>query len=159
MKEAYYFPHDVNASQDPKMMTLISECGLMGIGAFWIIIEILHQQEWGAIGRPLVTQYLAFYGRMGSYDQIMIDRCEKALFSTKLLIEQDGMVTSDRVQKNFQMRESVREAGRLNAMKRWGGNREPMGTHSDPNAKKGKENKEKEKLRPTYENLKKAGML
>lgn len=144
MKEAFYFPHDVNAIQDPKMMTLLSECGLMGIGAYWVLIEILHQQEWGAIGYPQACQYLAFYGKQGSWDQIMIDKCQKMLFDTGLLILEDGMVSSKRVKKNFERRDNVRELGKTNANKRWGANGGPMAPQCDPNAIKGKEKKGKE---------------
>ena len=60
-KEAYYFPHDNNAIQDPKMMTLLYECGLMGVGLYWIVIEILHQQESGMITAEELTRFVNFY--------------------------------------------------------------------------------------------------
>ena len=44
MKDAFYFPHDSNATDDPKIMILISELGLEGYGIFWILIEHLRNQ-------------------------------------------------------------------------------------------------------------------
>lgn len=43
-KDAYYFPHDSNASFDPKCVLLIEQLGLEGYGAFWILIEYLRDQ-------------------------------------------------------------------------------------------------------------------
>lgn len=44
MKDAYYFPHDSNAKDDPKMVMLIEQLGLEGYGIFWVLIETLREQ-------------------------------------------------------------------------------------------------------------------
>lgn len=44
MKDAYYFPHDSNAKDDPKCIMLIEELGLEGYGIFWTLIETLRDQ-------------------------------------------------------------------------------------------------------------------
>lgn len=44
MKDAYYFPHDSNAKDDPKVVMLIEQLGLEGYGAYWILIETLRDQ-------------------------------------------------------------------------------------------------------------------
>lgn len=44
-KEAYYFSHDANARHDPKILALRSEYGVKGYGIYWIIIEMLREQE------------------------------------------------------------------------------------------------------------------
>lgn len=41
MKDAYYFPHDSNAKDDPKLSLIIEDLGLNGYGAYWVIIELL----------------------------------------------------------------------------------------------------------------------
>jgi len=43
-KDAYYFSHDANASNDPKCILLIEQLGLEGYGIFWILIEALRQE-------------------------------------------------------------------------------------------------------------------
>jgi hypothetical protein len=43
-KDAYYFPHDSNAKDDPKCIMLIEELGLEGYGIFWVLIETLRDQ-------------------------------------------------------------------------------------------------------------------
>ena len=44
-KDAYYFSHDSNAKDDFKCMLLIEEMGLEGYGIFWLLIEVLRDQE------------------------------------------------------------------------------------------------------------------
>jgi hypothetical protein len=45
MKDAYYFSHDSNARHDPKILSMISVYGMAGYGWYWVIIEILREQE------------------------------------------------------------------------------------------------------------------
>ena len=44
-KDAYYFPHDSNAKDDPKIMILIDTLNLEGYGIFWVLIETLRDQK------------------------------------------------------------------------------------------------------------------
>ncbi|BFH12311.1 DUF4373 domain-containing protein [Paenibacillus melissococcoides] len=44
MKEAYYFSHDSNARQDPKILAMRSVYSSEGYGWYWIIIEMLREQ-------------------------------------------------------------------------------------------------------------------
>ena len=44
MKESYFFSHDYNARQDPKMQELLMDFGVAGIGVYWCIIEQLYEQ-------------------------------------------------------------------------------------------------------------------
>lgn len=43
-KDAYYFPHDYNAKDDPKCERLLYEMGQEGYGIFWTLIEVLRAQ-------------------------------------------------------------------------------------------------------------------
>lgn len=45
MKGAFYFPHDYNARNDPKIIKLMRVHGLAGVGAFWCIVEQLYQND------------------------------------------------------------------------------------------------------------------
>jgi hypothetical protein len=163
MKETFYFPHDSNAIQDPKMIMLLNKCGLFGVGAFWVVIEILHQQRCGGIGVAELQSCLSFYGKQGSWDEALIGVTEKALFETKLLVLKDGIVYSERVINNLKKRDELSKSGRENAMKRWGNDANPMRTHRLPYAIKERKGKEsiigdvatKQSLkRPTPEELK-----
>lgn len=44
MKDAYYFQHDYNARNDPKLQEVLLEHGVAGIGIFWCVIEQLYEQ-------------------------------------------------------------------------------------------------------------------
>lgn len=43
-KDAYYFPHDCNARNDPKILALRSVFGAEGYGVYFMLIEILREQ-------------------------------------------------------------------------------------------------------------------
>lgn len=45
MKEAYYFSHDSNASQDEKILNLRADHGWEGYGIYWAIIERLRDTD------------------------------------------------------------------------------------------------------------------
>ena len=45
MKDAYYFSHDSNARHDPKILEMRAAYGAKGYGWYWMIIEILRDQE------------------------------------------------------------------------------------------------------------------
>jgi len=44
-KDSYFFRHDSNAKDDPKISFLIEDLGLEGYGAFWVIIELMRDQS------------------------------------------------------------------------------------------------------------------
>lgn len=45
MKKTYYFQHDYNARNDPKLQALIIEMGVAGIGIYWCLVEMLYEQD------------------------------------------------------------------------------------------------------------------
>jgi len=45
LKNTYYFSHDGNARNDPKILSMRSVYGTEGYGWYWIIIEMLREQE------------------------------------------------------------------------------------------------------------------
>lgn len=44
MKKVFYFQHDYNARNDPKLQDLLAEHGVAGIGIFWCVVEQLYEQ-------------------------------------------------------------------------------------------------------------------
>lgn len=44
-RKAYYFSHDSNAKDDPKCMLLIDQLGLEGYGIYWVLVEVLREQN------------------------------------------------------------------------------------------------------------------
>jgi len=44
-KDAFYFSHDANARNDPKILAMRSICGSEGYGWYWMLIELMREQE------------------------------------------------------------------------------------------------------------------
>lgn len=44
MKDTYYFPHDYNARQDPKLQDVMAHHGVAGVGIYWCLVEMLYEQ-------------------------------------------------------------------------------------------------------------------
>ncbi len=44
-KDAYYFSHDANAQDDPKIMLLIEQMAMEGTGIYWCLIEKLRSEK------------------------------------------------------------------------------------------------------------------
>jgi hypothetical protein len=43
-KETFYFPHDYNARTDRKLVNVLMRHGLLGIGLYWCLIEMLYEE-------------------------------------------------------------------------------------------------------------------
>lgn len=56
-KETHYFSHDYHARADRKLVNIIKELGMEGIGIFWCIVEMLYE-EGGTL--PIEYDSLAF---------------------------------------------------------------------------------------------------
>lgn len=109
MKETFYFSHDYNATQDPKMMALISTCGLAGVGMYWILIEILHQQPESRILHKSFEDYIEFYGRMDGDTEQVLNKIKQMLINVGLFVQEGDFVYSERVLKNKKERERLSE--------------------------------------------------
>ena len=107
MKEAYYFPHDTNATQDPKMFMLLTSCGISGIGMYWIIVEMLHQQKDGKIPEDMYDSLLKFYCTTQNQGTIVYEKIKQVLNTTGLVLNKDGFVYADRVLRNKELRSEV----------------------------------------------------
>lgn len=44
-KDAYYFSHDANARNDPKILDMISQYGIISYAWFWVLVEMLREQS------------------------------------------------------------------------------------------------------------------
>jgi hypothetical protein len=139
-KEAYYFSHDANAKEDPKILQLRMEMGWEGYGLFWAIIEMLRNESdfrmrthYKGIAFALQTQEDSIKRLINDFDLFQLD--EQYFWSESLL-------------KRMELKEERSEKARESAKKRW--NRDidanAMRTHSDGNANamQLKERKEKE---------------
>lgn len=119
MKDSYYFPHDTNARDDPKICALIAEYGLEGYGLYWCLIEMMHAQGGKIEKFPKLYEGLAFQFR--STTQAVLEAVEAMLNLLQLFEEDEKYIWSKRVLKNIEERNLKRiaksEAGRRGGLK------------------------------------------
>lgn len=134
MKESFYFSHDHYARHDKKMVTLLMNEGVSGIGVYWCIVEMLYE-EGGKL--PLSdSKRIAFELNT---DEATVTR----VINSDLFVRQSECFYSESVFKRLQYRKEISEKAANNAKKRWG-NATAMRPHCEGNAlNKSKVNKSK----------------
>ena len=127
-KEAYYFSHDANAKDDPKILQLRMHLGWEGYGLFWGLIELLRnqpdyrmQKHYMSIAFALQTDQKKIESLVNDFD----------LFAT----DQDSF-WSESLLKRMELKEEKSEKMRNAANKRWNkdSDAKAMHKHSISNA-------------------------
>ena len=146
-KDAYYFPHDSNAKDDPKCVLLIEQLGMEGYGIYWMLIETLREQ-------PDYTYPVANIPALGrryntTAEKVKTVVCNYGLFTVK----DDKIFFSDSLNRRMLVFEEKRakrsEAGRLGNAARWKKSqtdRNAITMRSQFIASKVKKSKEKESI-------------
>lgn len=145
MKDAYYFSHDSNAKSDPKISAMINQYGIEGYGRFWIVVEILREQQQYRL--PL-KKYI--FDALAMQMQCAAEAAEnyiKDCIETFELFASDGEYfwSNSLIRRMKQKEDRSRQASEA-AKKRWeqsGSNANAMQTQCGSNASKGKESKRK----------------
>lgn len=106
MKETFYFPHDNNAHTDPRLMSVFMECWLAWIWLFWIIIELLHQQEDGKITKEQFDNYVKWYAGKETWTRVE-QLLDTYLTNDLLCLTDDEMIYSNRVLQNKKFRDDL----------------------------------------------------
>jgi hypothetical protein len=150
-----YFSHDVNASNDPKIVRLKLGYGLAIEAIYWHIIEALHKES-GTMDYELVFAIVST-DIMGEEIRTQLKQDYNAkdviyfMLDIGLFELEDGFITNLRVVKNLkeqdEKHQKAKENGKKGANKRWGDSdpiATPEKTDSDPIAiKESKVNKSK----------------
>jgi hypothetical protein len=156
-KDAYYFSHDSNARQDPKILGMRSIYGSEGYGWYWIIIEMLREQHdykvkinkyvWNAIAMQLQCtpeKAKSFVEDCINEFELLVTDAEY-FWSKSLLIR---MIAKDEKSENAKKAAEARwskdqshKASKQSQTKR---NAVAMHSHSKSNANKEEESKEEE---------------
>jgi hypothetical protein len=128
--DTFYFPHDYNSVQDHKIITLLNRCGLEGLGAYWIIVELLHQQNDAKVPYLVFENHIKMYGKLNNKTEEQLSDICSCLIETELFKKEGDFVFSERVKANKQHREEIAEkrsfAGKKSAEKRFGNQVEPI---------------------------------
>ena len=157
-KDAFYFPHDSNAKDDPKIVMMIEQLGLEGYGIFWVLVEILRDQ-------PEFKYPLALLPAISRRYNTTTEKVKAVVMNYGLFqIENDEFFFSESLNNRMLPLLERKEQARLAAHKRWekqrqlvennNGNADAMRIHSNSNAHpmpKREEKKREEKSIPVFE--------
>lgn len=122
-KDAYYFPHDCNARNDPKILALRSVFGAEGYGVYWMLIEILREQP---DYRLQVTKYL--YHALAMQMQVQKERLQEIVEAccnefvegdSPLLVNDGEYLYSSSLLRRMDKVDDISRLRREAAQKRW----------------------------------------
>jgi len=108
-KDSYYFSHDTNARHDPKCSALISEYGTEGYGVFWIMIEILAEQE-GYKLKKFNKLYDGLARQMGIDIEQTRSMVEALIHDYELLDQDDKFIWSNSLIRRMEIKNAKRQA-------------------------------------------------
>lgn len=140
-KDAYYFSHDANAQDDPKLMLLIEQLGMEGIGIYWCLIEKLRSEKDYKLPLSVIKPFANRW-------RTSAEKVETVVKNYNLFKIVSENFFSVRLKKSMQEKT---ERARLSASVRWG-DANALQPHNTRNANgmqndaiKGKESKGKKK--------------
>ena len=111
MKETFYFPHDYNARNDPKLKNVLIDLGVEGIGVFWCIIEQLYEQ--GGTLPISSSKSIAFALHVDS------EVVDKVVNNYGLFKHDDENMWSDSVFNRLNRRKNISDKRKIAALSRW----------------------------------------
>lgn len=142
MINSFYFSHDFNARNDPKIKRLFMRHGVTGYGLFWAIIEDLYQN---ANALPTDYESIAFDLRSDC------ETVKSVINDFGLFVITENIFHSDSVQRRLDARSEKVEKAKKSAQARWDGKKKDEtrecnanALENDANAMLLKEIKEKE---------------
>lgn len=127
-KDAYYFSHDSNSQQDPKIIRLIMNMKMTGYGIFWSIVENLRNDSDYKLNLSDCNA-IAFGSHCEESDVVRVIK-EFGLFE----IDENGNFWSNSLLERMKEYDMRRDKARASANYRWHGNANAMPTHSEGNA-------------------------
>jgi hypothetical protein len=143
LKDAYYFSHDANARHDPKILKMISKYGFKGYGWYWVIVEMLREQQNYKLNLIDDLESIAIESR--TKPKIISEFITDCIKQFKLFKKDHRYFYSQTLVERMKIMEEKREKRRKAANKRWESesncNAIAMHMHSTCNAMKGKESK------------------
>lgn len=111
MKETFYFQHDYNARNDPKLQDVLIDLGVEGIGVFWCIIEQLYEQGGTLPIRSCKSIAFALHVDCNVVERLVHDYG---------LFKNDGeKIWSESVLNRLNQRKDISDKRKLAALARW----------------------------------------
>lgn len=142
MKDAYFFGHDSNAHNDPKMLALRIKKNWEAVGLYWTFLEIL--RDLPNYKYVCTEDYLKELELRLSTPQATLEATLEAMLQVGLLVKKDGFLYSEsfisRMREIDERRAVLSAAGRRGGLK----SSQAQGRLKPPSSRKGKERKGKE---------------
>lgn len=147
-KDAFYFPHDSNAKDDPKCVLLIDQLGLEGYGIYWVLIETLRDQ-------PNYQYPLALLPSLARRFNTSAEKLRAVVCNYQLFKNDETMFFSESLLERMEIIDNKREQGRNAALMRWHsvGNTKALPEQCGAFTSKVKESKEKKVKKSIYGEL------
>ena len=139
MKDTFYFTHDYNARNDPKILMLRSEFNNEGYALYFYCVETMAEDKEGCIYREAIGGLSIGY----CVSKELLTKFIDFAIKIKLFIENKKGIFSQRLIDHKNSRKLLSEKGREGANKKWAGYREAIGV-ANSTLIAGKESKEKE---------------
>lgn len=153
-KEAYYFSHDSNARNDPKILEIRAELGWEGYGLYFALLELMREQEDYRLNisddKKLKAFALHLNCNCDTLDKLIQSCLEKDEDGKSLFFIEDGKLASKSFLNRMKMKDKIRqkraEAGRKGGSKKKDleANAKQNGSNNEAKPKQVKEKKGKE---------------
>lgn len=155
-KDAYFFSHDCNARNDPKILALRSVYGAEGYGVYFMLVEILREQpDYKLAVNKYIWSTLAMQMQVeaSKLEQIINDCCTEFSENGNTLLVNDGeYLYSASLLRRMGKVDDISNLRREAARKRWGnkpcktsGNSDGCSDDANAGQEQSKEKKSKEK--------------
>lgn len=155
-KDAYFFSHDCNARNDPKILALRSVYGAEGYGVYFMLVEILREQpDYKLAVNKYIWSTLAMQMQVeaSKLEQIINDCCTEFSENGNTLLVNDGeYLYSESLLRRMGKVDDISNLRREAARKRWenkpcktSGNSDGCSDGANAGQEQSKEKKSKEK--------------
>lgn len=155
-KDAFYFPHDSNAKDDPKCVMLIEQLGCEGYGIYWILVEILREQPDYCCPLSLLSAFARRYNTT-------LEKMKTVVMGYGLFtVNDDKIFFSESLIERMIPLQEKKEKARIAAQYRWGKyecNADALLTNSECNTDAMPKRKEKKRKDNNKDNINKYGDL
>lgn len=142
--KSYYFSHDYNAANDTKVLFLRHQLGMEGYGIYWFVIERLAD----AGGKLPIDLIPVLAMQMNSTDI----KVKGVIMQFDLFKIEEGEFWSERLNEHLGLRAKLSQSGKNGAINRWKNGEANGVAIGEVNAKKRKENKNKENTKDIFIN-------
>jgi hypothetical protein len=152
MKDAYYFSHDSNASNDPKIIAMRSVYGTEGYGRYWLLIEMMREADGYKLEIKSKYAFNAYAEHLKCDCNAFASFLHDCIHEFQLFSSDESYFWSESLFRRMLKANEKSEKARQSAEARW--NKQPKNANASKkqaNApkidalkeRKGKENKEK----------------